>query len=752
VEIEGAVQGIGFRPHVHRLALRHDLSGWVRNTPEGVTLEVEGGADAVQTFLRQLETERPPLSSIHHIRVIEIAAVGIAGFHIHASATEGRPSALILPDIATCSDCVRELLDPQDRRHRYSFINCTHCGPRFTIIDRLPYDRANTSMREFTMCPECAAEYDDPRDRRFHAQPNACHRCGPHVALWNSRGEAIATHDKAIHETVRAVREGMIVAVKGLGGIQLLVNAVDEEAIQRLRARKNRDAKPFAVMIPSIDVAATLCRVSALERDLLQSPEAPIVLLPRREERSAVADAVAPENPWLGLMLPHSPLHHLLLADLATPVVATSGNHSDEPICFDEREALERLAGIADLLLVHNRAIRRHADDSVVRVVCGEVQVLRRARGYAPLPIRLGEVRPPAIAFGAHQKSCIAITVGRNVVLSQHLGDMDTAESCATLRRTQQELCTLHDCSPSIAVCDSHPDYESTRIAEETGLPLQRVQHHIAHVLSCMAENGLAPPLLGVSWDGTGWGFDRTVWGGEFFGVDSNGVSRVAHLRTFPLPGGERAVREPRRSALGVLLEMAGDRIPELAALPTIEAFNSQELDSLTSQAIQTVNAPRTSSAGRLFDAVASLIGLRHRCSFEGQAAMDLEFAAKGESTAIPYPHALLPQDDGALIIDWAPCIEAILQDSLRGTARAQIAARFHLTLAEIIVSVARRLGHVTVALTGGCFQSRLLTELTVRRLREEGFAPHWHRRVPPNDGGIALGQIAALQPAREEN
>lgn len=753
--VRGAVQGVGFRPFVSRLAEELGLAGWVNNSPQGVFVEVEGAEPALQQFLIRLPAEKPPHSSIQSLEATWLDTAGYQKFEIRPSATGGPKSALVLPDIATCPECLHELFDPANRRYLYPFINCTHCGPRFSIIEALPYDRANTTMKGFTMCPECRAEYEEPRDRRFHAQPNACPVCGPHVELWNPAGEAVFTNHDAVLAAAYAIRHGKIVAVKGVGGFHLLVNARTESAVQRLRQRKHREEKPFALLFPSLEAVRRACEVSDAEARLLTSPEAPIVLLRRRAAPAdgvcnPIAAAVTPGNPNLGVMLPSNPLQHLLMAVLKFPVVATSGNLSDEPLCIDEHDALGRLARIADWFLVHNRAIVRHVDDSIVRVVLDREQVLRRARGFAPLPVPVNFGAHPRAAgailgVGAHLKNAIALEVNGEVFVSQHIGDLETECASRTFRRVIADFEKLYEARPSAVAADLHPDYLSTRFAE--GVKSRRhtgVQHHVAHVLSCMAENELAPPVLGVAWDGTGYGLDGTIWGGEFFLITKNDCQRVAHLRPFRLPGGDAAVKEPRRAAIGLLWQMLGDAVFDREDLPSVAAFSAAERTALKTMLKQKLNAPLTSSAGRLFDAVASLAGLRQVMRFEGQAAMELEFALADTATDEACRFAPVNRE-AETILDWSPMIEEILEDVARGVSTGVISAKFHNALAEAVVAVARKVGVNRVALSGGCFQNRYLTERVVHRLRAEGFQPYWHQRVPPNDGGIALGQVAAV-------
>lgn len=756
ITIRGAVQGVGFRPFIYRLATGFGLNGWVNNSSQGVFIEVEGSSEKLEKFLLHIETDKPPRSSIQSLESLYLDPVGYKRFEIKPSDKSGKKVALVLPDIATCPDCIKEIFDPLNRRYQYPFTNCTNCGPRFSIIEALPYDRANTTMKKFKLCDLCQAEYEDPLDRRFHAQPNACPVCGPHLELWNSKGEVLSSHHQALQQAAEAIRKGKIVAVKGIGGFHLMVDARKEKAVVRLRKLKAREEKPLALMYPALKLIKQNCAVSELEARLLLSPESPIVLLKHRF--SNIAQSVAPGNPNLGIMLPYTPLHHLLMAELGFPVIATSGNLSDEPICIDEYEALERLRGIGDLFLVHNRPIARHVDDSIVRVVMNRELVMRRARGYAPLPIHLKEPLPKVLAVGAHLKNAIAISIGNDVFVSQHIGDLDTGPAVDAFKSVVKSFEKLYEFKPNKIVCDVHPDYVSTRFAEKSGLPVIHIQHHYAHALSVMAENELTGKVLSVSWDGTGYGLDQTIWGGEFLKINESGFERVAHLRTFRLPGGEAAIKEPRRSALSLLYEIFGDEVFKMKKLAPIKAFSIQEIKIIQTMLKQKVNSPIASSVGRLFDAVASIIDLRHKMRFEGQAAMELEFVLDGAESAQVYPfnisettkarkHEKIQSGfEPTFYLDWEPMILAILNDVQRKVPVGKISAKFHNSLVEIIVAVAKRIGEERVVLTGGCFQNKYLTERTIIRLRKTGFRPYWHQRVPPNDGGIALGQALAGQ------
>jgi hydrogenase maturation protein HypF len=737
ITVRGIVQGVGFRPFVHGRAKALGLAGWVMNTPDGVTVEAEGTADAVAALVRAIHETPPPNAVVGNVGLSAVATTGEGSFEIRASLAMGARGAEILPDLGTCEVCLAEIRDSGNRRYRYPFTNCTHCGPRYSIITDLPYDRARTSMLAFPMCADCRDEYEDTSDRRFHAEPIACAACGPQLALWDAAGNVPATHDRALRAAGDALARGAIVAIKGLGGFHLMVDARNQTAVERLRLRKHREAKPFAVMFPTLDSIRAAADVSAQEAALLAGRERPIVLVRRRGD--ALADAVAPRNPRVGALLPYTPLHHLLLADIGFPVVATSGNRSDEPIVIDEGEALERLAGIADLFLVHDRPIVRPVDDSVVRVVAGKPQIVRRARGYAPAAIA-ADLPPGVLALGGHLKAAIALTTRSGALLSPHIGDLDTAEARDAYDHAIRDIARLHDVAPSLVVHDLHPDYHSTRAAEGLGVARFGVQHHVAHVAACMTEHALSPPLLGVAWDGTGFGSDGTIWGGEFLRIGSDGWTRVGHLRPFPLPGGEAAVREPRRSALGLLFALFGYDALAMTHLAPMAAFTAGECETLATMMERSINSPITSSAGRLFDGVAALVGLRQSTSYEGEAAAELEWAAGDEMPSRAYEFALNQREE-PIVIDWEPAIHAILVDVGVGRPAAAISASFHAGLALAIAEVAARIGEKTVVLSGGCFQNARLTETTIAALRARGLSPWWHERVPPNDGGLALGQ-----------
>ena len=745
--IRGAVQGVGFRPYIYRLAGELKLRGYVTNTAQGVVIDIEQAQQALDQFLARLPRELPPRAFIQSCEVSHLDPLGQESFKIRTSSDGGSKTAYVLPDIATCPECLQDIFDSTNRRYLYPFTNCTNCGPRYTLIESLPYDRVNTTMKKFAMCPRCRDEYENPRDRRFHAQPNACPECGPQLELWDESGSILARRHDALLATAEAIKAGMVVAVKGLGGFHLIVDARSEQAVATLRKRKRRTNKPLALMYPTLQQVLDDCFADDTEQRSLTSIESPIVLLRRRQDVSQIATAVAPGNPYLGVMLPYTPLHHLLMRELGFPIVATSANLAEEPICIDEQEALRRLHGIADLFLVHDRPIKRHVDDSIVRVVAGREQVTRRARGYAPLPVTLAQSLPQTVAVGAHLKNSVAVSVGCDVFISQHIGDLETAEAYRAFENVLDDLTRLYEIVPEVVGCDLHPDYLSTKRAREFKTPVVAVQHHYAHILSCMAENEVAPPVLGISWDGTGLGVDGTIWGGEFLLVDETSFKRVGYLRQFPLAGGDAAVREPRRSALGLLYQMYGEKCFDMQSLAG-DMFTANELTVLRGMLVNKVNTIPTSSAGRFFDAVASLLDLCHKATYEGEAAMALEFAIGGTETVEAYPFEI-GENDSILVLDWQPTIALLLADRDRGVPTSTVAARFHNTLVEMIVAVAKRMEQPKVALSGGCFQNKYLTERTITRLRVEGYHPYWHQRVPPNDGGIALGQVVAAARAR---
>ena len=728
--LRGIVQGVGFRPFVYNLARRLGLSGSVRNTSAGLIAEVEGEPATVDEFLEALVRDAPPLAWIQDLAVAEIAPTGGADFVIEASTSRSGEFALVSPDVATCADCLDDLADPANRRFGYAFTNCTNCGPRYTIVRDIPYDRPNTTMAEFRMCAACQAEYDDPADRRFHAQPNACAECGPALSA-------------PIEEARRRLGAGEIVAIKGLGGFHLACDARNPEAADRLRARKRRSEKPFALMARDLAAAEEMCEISGAARDALTGPRRPIVILPTRQP--SAWQHIAPGNRTLGVMLPYTPLHHLLFRDAPySALVMTSGNLSEEPIVVDNGEAREHLAGVPDWFLTHNRAIHMRADDSVVRIVEGRERLLRRSRGYVPQPLDLGREAPELLAVGGELKNAFCLTKGRHAILSQHIGDLENYETLVFFEETLANLKKLFRVTPRAIAYDLHPGYLSTKYAtSQAGLPQFGVQHHHAHIAGCMAENRLDGEVIGVAFDGTGYGPDGAIWGGEFLIAGYAAFERRGHLRYVPLAGGDAAIREPWRAALGYCQDTFGAGFETPARLRAIP----EERLRVVRRMIETgVNTVPTSSCGRLFDAVAALAGVRQQVTFEGQAAIELENIA-GDVDAAPYPFDIA--EGQAWEIDFRPAIERIVAG---GEPARAIAARFHNTVADAIVETCRRIrgesGLGRVCLSGGTFQNVRLVSRAAGLLREAGFEVFLHAAVPPNDGGIALGQ-AAIAAAR---
>ncbi|MGH3944607.1 MAG: carbamoyltransferase HypF [Pseudonocardiaceae bacterium] len=734
VRVEGVVQGVGFRPYVHGLAGRLGLSGRVGNDTAGVFVEVEGAQQAVTEFLAVLPAQAPPLAVIEQVRTSPMVPTGEPGFHIVSSNAAGRRDTLVSADSATCADCLRELADPTDRRFDYPFINCTNCGPRFTIVRDVPYDRPFTTMAPFAMCTACAAEYHDPADRRFHAQPVCCPACGPRLRLLGADGTEQPGDPLA--EAAALLTGGAVLAVKGLGGYHVAALAADPDATALLRARKHREDKPFAVMVADLDAAHELCVIDPVGERVLVSRRRPVVLLPRRRE-APVAPAVAPGNRSLGLMLPYTPLHHLLLRATAAPIVLTSGNISDEPIAYRDDDASRRLTGIADAFLTHNRAIHMRTDDSVVRVFRGAELPVRRSRGYAPEPLTLARPVPrPILGCGAELKNTFCLARGRHAFVSHHIGDLENYETLRSFTEGITHFGRLFDVVPEVVAHDLHPEYLSTKYAlERPDVELVGVQHHHAHIASCLADNGDAGPVLGVAFDGLGYGSDGTLWGGEFLLADLTGFQRLAHLVPVPMPGGATAIRQPWRMAAAYL----GSEAPE-----ELVRRNAQQWDAVLAMAGRGVNAPLTSSAGRLFDAVAAILGVRDSINYEGQAAVELEQRAdlteKGS-----YPATVT--EGPALQLHGADLVHAVVADLRAGVPREVIATRFHHGVADAIVRVCLMLREATgvgaAALSGGVFQNVLLLERTVAGLERAGFRVLTHSRVPPNDGGISLGQVA---------
>ncbi|GFE57198.1 carbamoyltransferase HypF [Geobacter sp. AOG1] len=740
IEIEGIVQGVGFRPFIYRLADRHRLRGWVRNTGRGVLVEAEGESADLEPFLAAISSEAPPLAVITALRCMELSPTGEAGFAILASG-DGESRAMVSPDCDVCPDCLAELFDPTDRRYRYPFINCTNCGPRYSIITGTPYDRPLTTMASFAMCSACRAEYENPASRRFHAQPNACPACGPRLRLTTAAGDDVA--GDPLDGAIRLLREGRILAVKGVGGYHLAVDAGNEEGVRELRRRKQRDEKPFALMVPHLAAIADFALVDETEARLLSGTERPIVIL-RKKEANAIAPSVAPANGYFGVMLPSTPLHHLLLRETFDALVMTSGNVTDEPIAFRDEEARNRLAGIADAFLSHDREIHTRVDDSVLRLFQGNPLFLRRSRGYVPRGVLLPASQKSVLAVGAELKAAVCLTRGNQAFLSQHIGDLQNAATLVSMDESVAHLQRLLDVQPEMVAHDLHPDYLSTAYAGGIAdLPALAVQHHHAHLAACMAENGLEGETVGVIFDGTGYGLDGAIWGGEFLLGDYRGFRRVGQFRYVPLPGGDAAVREPYRMAISWLHRAYGATLFALP-LPFLADVGETERGILLRMLERGINSPPTSSCGRLFDAAAAILGVRSRISYEGQAAIELEALAEAGAAGEPFPFALSYEDDRQ-VLDFAPLFKAMTDELLAGGCRAGLARRFHATVALAAASVCdevrKNSGVNRVALSGGVFQNRLLIEEMVMLLRVRGFEVHTHRLVPPNDGGIALGQ-----------
>ncbi|MEQ9518009.1 MAG: carbamoyltransferase HypF [Parvibaculum sp.] len=756
IEIGGAVQGVGFRPFVYRVAYKLGVSGWVRNGAAGIVCEAEADGDVLEDFLDVIRANAPPLAEIHNIAYKPIEPTGAVSFDIRTSRVDGPVQVLALPDIATCADCCDDIFDPVGRRYLYPFANCTNCGPRYSIIARLPYDRANTSMDGFSMCTACRAEYANPLDRRFHAQPNCCPECGPQLALWDRKGRTLAICREALKEAATAISDGKIVAVKGLGGFHLFADARNSDAVRRLRQRKCRPHKPFAIMCPDIAAAGAHIRLSAHEADLLKSPQSPIVLLSRCQslrslaQDASVCEEVAPGSLDLGVLLPNTPLHHILMRELGFPVVATSGNLSNEPLAYDNHDALKKLGNIADVFLVHDRPILAPVDDSVVRVMGGAPMVLRRARGYSPYPLSLSDgeesQEPVILGVGAHLANTACILKGKRAFVGPHIGDLETSDALDTFESTITRLCDLNEAAPDVVACDLHIDYRSSQYAQQAGLPIIPVQHHVAHLSACMAEHGLEGPVLGIAWDGAGLGDDGTLWGGEFLHMEPGQYRRVAHLRQFQLPGGEVAMREPRRAAFGVLWELNGDLVSDQTSLSPVADLTEEQRRVFSTMLSNNVNAPICSSAGRLFDAVAAFVGLRLLAGYQGQAAAELEWAIDGIKTDQVYAFSgqtnTHPSTGVPLVLDWGPMIKELLADHADAMPVPMIAAKFHNTLVEMIVSVVECQGLNKVVFGGGCFQNKYLTERIMKRMREIDVDFFFPQSVPPNDGGISFGQV----------
>lgn len=755
LRVRGIVQGVGFRPFIYSLAKRYFLTGFVLNDTSGVKIEVEGEVKKTKDFLDKIKLEAPPLAMIEEINCHQLLPKGYSAFEIKRSKKEKEKFIPLSADISICADCLRELFDKDDRRYHYPFINCTNCGPRFTIIKDIPYDRAHTTMKEFKLCPKCQSEYENPSDRRFHAQPNACPLCGPRVSLFDNKRRKIQT-DKPIKKAAYLLKKGFIVAVKGLGGFHLACDAASKKAVTTLRKRKYREDKPFALMAMDIKEIREFCEVSDAEEKLLLSPRRPILLLRKRKECS-LPDELAPQNKYLGMFLPYTPLHYLLLNETGLILVMTSGNVSDEPIVYKNKEAFKRLEKIADYFLINDRKIEIRTDDSVTRVFKKKEMLIRRSRGYAPQPIRVRTFfDEPILAVGGELKNTFCLARENYAFLSHHIGDLENLSALISFEEGIEHYSKIFHISPKIVASDLHPDYLSTQFARKYcrsssfSPELVFVQHHHAHIASCLVDNGVEPSgsfneerkVIGVAFDGAGLGDDGAIWGGEFLVADLANFVRVASLKYLPLPGGEKAIKEPWRMAISYLNEVYGDDFQSLD-IPFLKSIDKDKLDILLKIIKRRINCPLTSSVGRLFDAASALTGVRNKINYEAQAARELEMLACEEEEG-SYPF-LTTEENGLFIIDTGPIIESIVNDLLEKEKREKIAARFHNTIAEVIEQTCSRLRDRfnlnEVALSGGVFQNIFLLERTFRRLNSSGFGVYIHQRVPSNDGGISLGQ-----------
>jgi len=736
IKVFGIVQGVGFRPFIYNLATASNLTGTVFNTSQGVIIEVEGPSDLVNDFINNISKTAPPLAVITDIQSSDIAVTRIAGFNILKSENRENISTLISPDVAVCDDCLRELFDPKDRRYQYPFINCTNCGPRYTIIDNIPYDRPYTSMKDFKMCAECQAEYDDPTNRRFHAQPNACPKCGPKVQLFDSEQNLQDAEDPII-ATREKLKEGKIVAIKGLGGFHLAVDATNNDTIQKLRKLKGRDEKPFALMVRDVNVAQQYCSISNEEEQILQSYTSPILLLKRLPD-CKFSESVAPGNDYLGIMLPYTPLHHVLFKNLDTPLIMTSANYSEEPICIDNDEAFERLGNIADYFLIHNRDIYLRSDDSVAIYLTNKMRYLRRSRGIVPQPVFIKSTGLPVLAVGGELKNTVCLLKDDKAFISQHIGDLENIEAYNSFKMTIDHLQRIFDVKPKLIVHDMHPQYFSTQWAsDQSDIQTIAVQHHHAHLAACMAENQLTEPVIGIIMDGTGYGTDGTIWGGEILIGDYNNFDRFAHFERMPLPGGDAAIKSPWRTAISYLHRTFDSSIPNL---PFMEEHDIQPIIEMIKK---NINSPLTSSCGRLFDAVAAMGGGRQIIRYEAQAAIELMQAF--ESTNVRPFSFMIEQKNNHREILLQPIIRSVVRSIQNNESFPKISSRFHTTLVQIYLEIAKdsriETGINDIILSGGVFQNMILFEHTILALKKENFKVYTHSQVPTNDGGISLGQ-----------
>ena len=742
VEVSGVVQGVGFRPFIFWLAERYELKGEVANTSRGVIIYIEGSRKQFSLFLKEISSEHPPLAHITDICVHNEKPRGFGSFSIVQSITSENSSTLISPDIAVCEDCLQELFDPDNRRFEYPFINCTNCGPRYTIIENIPYDRRKTSMKQFKMCDQCQAEYDNPRDRRFHAQPNACPVCGPRIFLFDNSGNVIST-PHIVKKVAELILDGNIVAIKGLGGFHLAADARHDSAVATLRKRKNREEKPFALMAEDIKDISQFAYVELEDAKLLKTIRRPIVIL-RKKEPNEISGEVSPRNRFFGVMLPYTPLHYLLLREVHAPLVMTSGNLSEEPIVIDNDEAFTRLSSIADYFLTHNRDIYLRSDDSIVRNMAGATRIFRRSRGYVPMPLFIKKKSVQVLACGAELKNTICLTKDNKAFLSQHIGDLENLSTFDFFKKTIDHMKKINEIEPEVIACDLHPDYLSTQYAlEQKTLPVIQVQHHHAHIAACMAENQHKGPVIGLAFDGTGYGADGTIWGGEVLVADEQSFQRVAHLECVPMPGASASIKEPWRMAISYLYHVYGEKIWDLD-IPLLREISRNKVEITIKMIQKKINAPDTSSLGRLFDGIAALIGVRKQIAFEGQAAMELEMIASWPVRR-SYEYGWTSRDDHVLSLE--PIITGVVSDMEKRVPPAKIAGKFHYTLirmfSKICCFIRKETNINTAALSGGSFQNNLLLAGLIEHLNEFDFNVLSHRMVPTNDGSISLGQAA---------
>lgn len=763
LKVEGIVQGVGFRPFVYQLANRYGINGEVANTSSGVTIHIEGIEKNIGSFCSDLTEKSPPLAHITSVSSRIKSVKGVTDFTITKSKGKALRSTLISPDVSVCHDCLRELFDPADRRYQYPFINCTNCGPRYTIIYDIPYDRPKTSMKHFKMCKRCQAEYDDPENRRFHAQPNACAACGPHVTLYDNKGKRVSTQN-TINQTIELLKEGHIVAIKGLGGFHLAVNAEDHHAVIRLRKRKHREEKPLAMMSYNLENISKYAHIAPEEEKLLKSSQRPIVILQKKEPNS-LSEEVSPRNRYFGTMLPYTPLHYLLLQKDFTALVMTSGNLSEEPIAIDNEDAFKRLSDIADYFLIHNREIYLRSDDSIVKETAGASRFIRRSRGYTPIPVFLKQGVSQILACGAELKNTVCLTKKNNAFLSQHIGDLENLATYEFFELTIEHMKRILDIDPEIIAFDLHPDYLSTRYAKELkNIKKIPVQHHHAHIVSCMAENRLDGPVIGLSFDGTGYGIDGSIWGGEVFVAEADQFRRAAYLSYIPMPGSARAIKEPWRMAVSYLYHAFNESFWGLD-IPLFQTIDEKKINIIVDMISKKINSPFTSSLGRLFDGVAAIIGLRNQVFFEGQAAMELEMLADpplpfrtgqwctGQKSMTTYDYEWVSNDGYNVLLE--PMIRGVVKDMKEGVHPSEISGKFHMTLiylfSELCQVIRKEDGLNRVILSGGAFQNSLLLTGLTQALEEKSFQVFTHHLVPTNDGGISLGQaiIAAAKTRR---